>query len=117
MSLSTRNRVTQTQLKVGGIVLKLNFKNLSTTGFLGGGELSCAFSHGKGETGELILPVGIRVRKDTQKKTVQSSITSMGLPLLQKPEEMCVDRQIGVTGKFDTKEVEILKRISWCECS
>ena len=31
--MSTRNRGTQTQLKVGGIVLKLNSKNLSTTGF------------------------------------------------------------------------------------
>ena len=35
-----------------------------------------------------------------KKKTVQSSITSMGFPLLQKPGEMCVDRQIGVSGKF-----------------
>ena len=52
MSLSTRNRGTQTQLKVGGIVLKLNSKNLSTTVFLGGRELSCDFSHGKGEEGE-----------------------------------------------------------------
>jgi hypothetical protein len=24
----------------------------------------------------------------------------MGFPLLQKPGEMCVDRQIGVSGKF-----------------
>ena len=35
-----------------------------------------------------------------KKKTVQSSITSMGFPLLQKPGEMCVGRQIGVPGKF-----------------
>ncbi len=31
--MSTRNCGTQTQLKVGGIVLKLNSKNFSTTGF------------------------------------------------------------------------------------
>jgi hypothetical protein len=35
-----------------------------------------------------------------KKKRVQSSITSMGFPLLQKPTEMCLDRQIDVTGKF-----------------
>ena len=35
----------------------------------------------------------------SKKKTVQSSITSMGFPLLQKPG-VCVGRQIGVTGKF-----------------
>ncbi len=35
-----------------------------------------------------------------KKKTVQSSITSMGFPLLQKTGEMCVGRQIGVSGKF-----------------
>ena len=47
------------------------------------------------------MRVGIRVRgRIPQKKTVQSSITSMGFPLLQKPGEMCVGRQIGVPGKF-----------------
>ena len=35
-----------------------------------------------------------------KKKSVQSSITSMGFPLLQKPTEMCLGRQIGVTVKF-----------------
>ena len=47
-------------------------------------------SNGKGEEGELLLCVGIRVRgRIPKKKTVQSSITSMGFPLLQKPGEMC----------------------------
>jgi hypothetical protein len=37
-------------------------------------------SNGKGEEGELFLCVGIRVRgRMPKKKTVQSSITSMGL--------------------------------------
>ena len=36
------------------------------------------------------------------KKTVQSSITFMVFPLLQKPREMCPGRQIGVPGKFWT---------------
>ena len=58
-------------------------------------------SNGKDEEGELLLRVGIRVRgRMPKKKTVQSSITSMGFPLLQKPGEMCVGRQIGVSGKF-----------------
>jgi hypothetical protein len=34
------------------------------------------------------------------KRTKQSSITSMGLPLLQKPTEMCVGRQIKVPGSY-----------------
>ena len=45
----------------------------------------------------------------SRKKTVQSSITSMGFPLLQKPGEMCPDRQIGNTSTVTTKEEEILK--------
>ena len=58
-------------------------------------------SNGKDEEGELLLRVGIRVRgRMPKKKTVQSSITSMGFPLLQKPGEMCVGRKIGVPGKF-----------------
>ena len=36
----------------------------------------------------------------SKKKTIQSSITSMGFPLLQKPGEMCPDRQIDVSGKL-----------------
>jgi hypothetical protein len=35
-----------------------------------------------------------------KKKSVQSSITCMGFPLLQKPAEMCLGRQIGVPAKF-----------------
>ena len=34
------------------------------------------------------------------KRTKQSSITSMGFPLLQKPAEMCVGRQIKVPGSY-----------------
>ena len=34
------------------------------------------------------------------KRTKQSSITSMGFPLLQRPTEMCVDRQIKVLGSY-----------------
>jgi hypothetical protein len=34
------------------------------------------------------------------KRTKQSSITSMGFPLLQKPAEMCVGRQIKVIGSY-----------------
>jgi hypothetical protein len=34
------------------------------------------------------------------KRTKQSSITSMGFPLLQKPAEMCVGRQIKVFGSY-----------------
>jgi hypothetical protein len=34
------------------------------------------------------------------KKTVQSSITSMGFPLLEKTGEMCVENVCGVPGKF-----------------
>jgi hypothetical protein len=33
-----------------------------------------------------------------QKRTKQSSITSMGFPLLQKSTEMCVGRQIKILG-------------------
>jgi hypothetical protein len=36
----------------------------------------------------------------TPKRTKQSSITSMGFSLLQKPTEMCVGRQIKVLGSF-----------------
>jgi hypothetical protein len=36
----------------------------------------------------------------TPKRTKQSSITSMGFSLLQKPREMCVDRQIKVLGSY-----------------
>ncbi len=39
-------------------------------------------------------------RRIPRKNTVQSSITSMGFPLVQKSGEMCVVRQIGVHGKF-----------------
>ena len=47
------------------------------------------------------MPVGSKVRgRMPRKKTVQSSITSMGFPLLQKAGEICGDRQIGVSGKF-----------------
>ena len=35
-----------------------------------------------------------------RKKTVQSSITSVGFPLLQKSGEMFPGRQVGVSGKF-----------------
>jgi hypothetical protein len=34
------------------------------------------------------------------KRTKQSSITFMGVPLLQKPGEMCVGRQITVLGSY-----------------
>jgi hypothetical protein len=34
------------------------------------------------------------------KRTKQSSITSMGFPLLKKPAEMCVGRQIKVLGSY-----------------
>ena len=34
------------------------------------------------------------------KRTKQSAITSMGFPLLQKPAEMCVGRQIKVPGSY-----------------
>jgi hypothetical protein len=34
------------------------------------------------------------------KRTKQSSITSVGFPLLQKPTEMCVGRQIKVHGSY-----------------
>jgi hypothetical protein len=55
----------------------------------------------KGEEGELLMPVDSGVRGwMPKKKTVQSSITSMGFPLLQKTGEMCADRQIDVPGKF-----------------
>jgi hypothetical protein len=37
-----------------------------------------------------------------KKATKQSSITSMGFPLLQKPEETCVGRQIQVLGSYWT---------------
>ena len=74
LSLSTRNRGTQTQLKDGDIVLKLNSKNSSSLG-------------------ELAVPPGGKVRgRMPRKKTVQSSISSMGFPLLQKPGEMCPGR-------------------------
>jgi hypothetical protein len=36
----------------------------------------------------------------SKKKTVQSSITSVGVPFLNKSKEMCVGRQIDVPGKF-----------------
>ena len=42
-------------------------------------------------------------REDVSKKkkrTKQSSITSKGFPLLQKPTEMCVGRQIKVLGSY-----------------
>ena len=55
----------------------------------------------KCEEGELSLSVGGKVwGRMSRKKTVQSSITSMGFPLLEKPGEMCPDRQIDVSGKF-----------------
>ncbi len=41
-------------------------------------------------------------RMSQKKTTKQSSITSMGFPLLQKPTEMCVDRQIHVLGSYWT---------------
>ena len=52
--------------------------------------------NGKGEEVELLFPVGIRVRgRMPKKKTVQSSITTMGFPLLQTPGEMCTaDRSV-----------------------
>jgi hypothetical protein len=34
------------------------------------------------------------------KRSKQSSITSVGFPLLQKPGEMCVDKQIKVLGSY-----------------
>jgi hypothetical protein len=37
-----------------------------------------------------------------KKATKQSSITSMGFPLLQKPAEICVGRQIQVLGSYWT---------------
>jgi len=55
----------------------------------------------KGEEGELFLPVDSKVwGRMSRKKTVQSSITSMGFPLLQKSGQICVDRQI-VRGRTD----------------
>ena len=36
----------------------------------------------------------------SREKTVHSSITSMGCPLLKKPGELCPVRKIGVPGKF-----------------
>ena len=35
-----------------------------------------------------------------RKRTKQSSITSMGFPLLQKPTKMCVGRQIKVLSSY-----------------
>ena len=68
LSLSTRIRRTHTQLKDGVIVLKLNSKNLSTTGFFWGGGTfggeNCSFLltvDGKGEEGELLSSVGGKV--------------------------------------------------------
>ena len=59
--------------------------------FFGGGEVMWK------EKGE---PVGGKVwGRIPKKKTVQSSITSMGFPLLQKPGEMCPGRQIGDNGQ------------------
>jgi hypothetical protein len=92
------------------IVLKLNSKNLSTTGFFGGekwhvpdysdiypenwlqwhvpGEFLVPVGC-KGEEGELLLTVDDKVwRRMSRKETVRSSITSMGFPLLQNPGEM-----------------------------
>jgi hypothetical protein len=75
----------------------------------------CGYTKGPVLYWELFLPVSLKGRggekgekhvggkvqgRIPRKNTVQSSITSMGFPLLQKPGEMCVDRQIGVSGKF-----------------
>jgi hypothetical protein len=79
----------------GGMQLKFNSKNLSTTVFF------FNFLVRKGEEGELFLPVGSRVwGRMPKKKTVQSSITSMGFPLLEKPGEICEGRPVGLSGKF-----------------
>jgi len=50
-----------------------------------------------------------------KKATKQSSITSMGFPLLQKPAEMCVGRQIQVlvsywTGRMSNEEANSLHK-------
>jgi hypothetical protein len=73
---------------------------LSTTGFFFSELFFPVSLKGRGrEKGE--KPVGGKVQgRIPRKNTVQSSITSMGFPLLQKPGEMCVGRQIGVSGKF-----------------
>ncbi len=41
-----------------------------------------------------------RNERMSPKRTKQSSITSMGFSLLQKPRDMCVDRQIKVLGSY-----------------
>jgi hypothetical protein len=55
-----------------------------------------------------------------KKTTKKSSITSMGFPLLQKPAEMCVGRQIQVlgsywTGRMSNEETNSLYKYTVCE--
>ncbi len=92
-----RMRRTHTQLKDGVIVLKLNSKSSSTTGFLG--------------VGGLFVPVCRKVwGRMPKKKSVQSSITSMGFPLLYTSTEMCLVRQMQLL--WDHACVSTLKRQS-----
>ena len=117
LSLSTRNRDTQTQLKDGAIVLKLNSKNWRTTVFFGGEDYCVVWGKVWG-----------RIPK---KKSVQSSITSI-------PSSAEIRRNVSGqtdhhgnfvhdispwgkwcfqdenTSTVSTKESEILRRISWC---
>jgi hypothetical protein len=65
----------------------------------------------KCEDGELLFPGDGNVcGRIPGKKTVQSSITSMGFPLL--PLRWCFEADN--TSTVATKEAEIFRRISWC---
>jgi hypothetical protein len=80
----TRHVGTHTELKDGDIVLMFFSKNLIAF-FLRGGTVPKSSSGGES-----------RVRRRMSKKwTIESSITSMGFPLLQNPGDIqCVDRQM-----------------------
>ena len=52
-----------------------------------------------------------------KKATKQSSITSMGFPLLQKPAEMCVGRQIQVLGSYWTGRMSNEEANSLYKCT
>ena len=52
-----------------------------------------------------------------KKATKQSSITSMGFPLLQKPAETCVGRQIQVLGSYWTGRMSTEEANSLYKCT
>jgi hypothetical protein len=63
-------------------------------------ELKRVYRNGCRYNQRLNVETGERMPPKPPKRTKQSSITSIGFPLLQKPGEMCVGRQIKVPGSY-----------------